>query len=511
MKLALINGKIFTMDRNDSRYEALAIDGENIIHIGLTQEIFNLNINFDKIIDLQGQTVLPGFIDSHTHLGQIALESLWLDLSETTTKSQILEKLKSRINKTSEDEWVVGVNYDDSDWGESDSLTKIDLDELTSSHPIFVRRVCGHYAVVNSRALEQIDESWDYVNRDTGILLEDAVLGFMKIVKPDQDLRIKGAYTMMKKAHSLGLTAAREIVNYQTVKVYHELDKGNDLRLRIFGYITAYDLKEYLQDYPMGKLIGRNFQVIGLKILLDGSLGARTAALKEPYNDDPNNRGKLLFSTQELKELISTAKELGLSLMVHAIGDRAIQQFIDIYRQIYAEQIPYNPKGHSLEHVEVLDDQLLAELKDTGLWISAQPNFAGRWSIPGGLNEQRLGATRLTRCNAYKSILEKKIPMVFGSDCMPLNPMFGITSALNHPVQEQRISAMDAIKAYTKDCYNLLNFEGKFGTLEVGKIADLVILNHDVSNCTYEILKDLEVVGTIFNGELVFNDGLKII
>ncbi len=511
MKMALINGKILTMNKNNTEYKALAIDGEHIIHIGTTQDILELNIEFEKTIDLQGCTVLPGFIDSHTHLGQIALESLWVDLSQTTNKNQILELLEERIKETDQGKWVVGVNYDDSTWDDNSPLIKTELDGLSQNHPIFLRRICGHYAVVNSIALERIDESWDYVNRNTGILVEDAVLGFMKIIKPGLGVRIKGTYTMMEKAHALGLTGAREILNYQTMAVYQELDNKNDLKLRIFGYITAYDLDEYLQDYPEGKYFGRNFQVIGLKILLDGSLGARTAALTEPYADDQNNTGKLLYTTRELKELFQRGKELDLSLMVHAIGDRAIQQFIDVYRQVYPEQIPNNPKGHSLEHVEVLNDQLLAELKDTGIWLSVQPNFAGRWSIPGGLNEQRLGKERLSWCNAYSSILEKQIPMVFGSDCMPLNPIFGITSALGHPVQEQRIPTTNAIKAYTKNCYDLLGLADNFGTLAPGKIADLIILNEDIIKSPSKISKNVKVMGTIFNGELVYNKGLKFV
>jgi predicted amidohydrolase YtcJ len=337
------------------------------------------------------------------------------------------------------------------------------------------------------------------------------VLGFLKIIKPDISFRIKGTYEVLKKAHSLGLTAAREIVNYQTVKVYHELDKKDELKLRIFGYITIYDLDEYLREFPKGKLYGNNFNVIGVKILLDGSLGARTAALKEPYSNEPKNLGKLLYSDEELKEIFNRVKELNMSLMAHTIGDRALQQFIDIYQTVFEDQIPNNPLGHSVEHVEVIDDKLLGELKRIGICVSAQPNFAGRWSVPGGLNETTLGELRLQKCNAYRSFIENKIQLVFGSDCMPLDPIFGINSAIFHPIQNQRIPPEVVIKAYTYGCYKLLNLESKFGTLEPGKLADLVILSRNPIVTPESEFVDIKVSGTIFSGEVVYSDGLKFL
>jgi predicted amidohydrolase YtcJ len=156
-----------------------------------------------------------------------------------------------------------------------------------------------------------------------------------------------------------------------------------------------------------------------------------------------------------------------------------------------------------------LDNDLLKELRELGLWASVQPNFAGRWSVPGGLNEQRLGKERLARCNAYKSILDNKIPFSFGSDSMPLGPLFGIKSAIFHPVEEQRMSQLDAIKAYTLNGYALLDQESKLGKIAPGKLADIVILNKDPFITGDSEFDDIKIVGTIFNGELVYSDGLE--
>jgi predicted amidohydrolase YtcJ len=191
--------------------------------------------------------------------------------------------------------------------------------------------------------------------------------------------------------------------------------------------------------------------------------------------------------------------------MVHAIGDRAVEQFVNLYPKVFSNHIPDNPKAHSIEHVEIIDDELLWDIKNLGIIISAQPNFAGRWSVPGGLNEKRLGDDRLRKCNPYKKFFDYEIPIVFGSDSMPLNPIFGIKSAIFHPVAEQRITPERAIRAYTQNCYKIFNFEPNLGSIEPGKIADLVILTSDPFVMGEQSFDRIQVAGTIINGELVYS------
>ncbi len=504
MTLALINGKIHTLDEKDTLAEAVVIDNSTIILVGSTKEIQSTNTKFDQVIDLKGYSVLPGFIDGHAHLGHLGLESLWVDLSKTESTEEIFQLLKERIDTTQKGEWVVGVMYDDAGWRTQECITKDNLDALSTNHPIFLRRVCGHYGVVNTLALEQIGDEWKYVDRNTGILLEDAVLGFMKIIKPELSMRIEGTKKVIPVVHSLGLTAIREIVNFQSIKTYEFLDKNHQLKIRIFGYIIYDDLDEYLLNYPNGLEQSNYFKIIGVKLFLDGSLGARTAALKEPYSDEPDNNGKLLHSNTELREIFARVKALNFPMMVHAIGDRAIQQFIDIYNDVFKDQVPDNTNGHTLEHVEVIDDELLSDLKRSGVYVSAQPNFAGRWSNPGGLNEKRLGKQRLARCNAYYSFIKENIPLIFGSDSMPFDPLFGIRSAIFHQIKEQRITPNEAIKAYTKNCYKLFNLESNFGSIEQEKFADLVILTSDPF--IEQDFDNIKVAGTIINGEFVYSN-----
>jgi predicted amidohydrolase YtcJ len=362
--------------------------------------------------------------------------------------------------------------------------------------------------VVNTPALQQISDEWQYVDRSTGVLLEDAVLGFMKIIKPELSMRTTGTKKMLLNVYSHGVTAVREIVNSQSIQSYQELDKSGELKLRVHGYMIYDDLDEYFEQYPTGFIGSNHFKIVGVKLFLDGSLGAHTAALKKPYSDDPENFGKLLYTDSELKTVFQRIKSFELSVMAHAIGDRAVQQFLDVYRQVFYEQIPDNPRNHSLEHVEVIDDDILYELKKYGIWLSLQPNFAGRWSVPGGLNEHRLGTERLVRCNAYRTILEQGLPVVFGSDSMPLDPLFGIRSAVQHPVRTERITVEQAVGGYVHSCWDLLKNSEHFGSITPDKIADLVILSGDIFDV--EKLNEVSVAGTIINGELVYSKGLNI-
>jgi predicted amidohydrolase YtcJ len=158
-----------------------------------------------------------------------------------------------------------------------------------------------------------------------------------------------------------------------------------------------------------------------------------------------------------------------------------------------------------------VDAELLSHLKNIGIWVSAQPNFAARWSVPGGLNEERLGPERLKLCNAYHSLIDQGIPLAFGSDCMPLDPIFGLRGAIYHSVFEQRIPPLEAVMAYTKNGNSMLGESARFGSIEPGKVADLVILSHDPMVTDESDFIKLNVSGTIFNGKLVYNTDLKIL
>jgi hypothetical protein len=216
-------------------------------------------------------------------------------------------------------------------------------------------------------------------------------------------------------------------------------------------------------------------RVLGIKLFLDGSLGARTAALRAPYADQPTTRGALLYPTPELRALVQEIDAAGLQLMVHAIGDAALDQALEVLAPLTAGG---NPHRHRLEHVEVTPPDLVEKLGRSGLQACLQPNFAARWSQPGGMNEQRLG-DRLAYCNAYRTLLEAGLPIAFGSDCMPLGPMVGLCGAIEHPLRTERIGAAAALERYTAAGAYLTHSETRHGCIAPGYVADFVLLSAD--------------------------------
>jgi hypothetical protein len=220
----------------------------------------------------------------------------------------------------------------------------------------------------------------------------------------------------------------------------------------------------------------RRLRFLGLKIWSDGSLGAHTAHLREVYADAPETRGKSLYETDVLRGVFRDAHEQGWQLMVHAIGDTALDEVIGELQPLCADG---NALHHRLEHIEVTPPDLVARLGSCGAWGCVQPNFARRWSQPDGMNEQRLGPERLKHCNVYRSLLDAGMRLAFGSDCMPLGPLYGIQAAVHHPLPEQRLTPEQALRFYCATPA-VMNFGPTgMGTLQPGQPADLVVLDGD--------------------------------
>jgi predicted amidohydrolase YtcJ len=232
-------------------------------------------------------------------------------------------------------------------------------------------------------------------------------------------------------------------------------------------------------------------------LFLDGSLGARTAWLRQPYADAPDTRGTPLFTPVALQAIAERAHARGLQLMVHAIGDAALDLALDALEPVAAGG---NPLRHRLEHVEVTPSDLVARLAQSAVWVCAQPNFAARWSQPGGMNAQRLGA-RLAHCNAYRSLHEAGVPIGFGSDTMPLGPALGLRGAVLNPVATERLAVDRALRAYTEMAAALVHGEHRHGRIAPGLAADFALLDQDPR--AIHDPGDLQIVATYLGGNRV--------
>ena len=483
------------------------LEGCLIIRNGVIEDIRTSNeCTFPnaKYVDVKGKTIIPAFIDAHAHLFSIAARYEWVDLSAIPTMEDLKKTLGKIANAIGPGKWILGYGWDESKWRDEKRYPTVkDLDEVAPSNPVLIRRIDGHLAVVNSMALELLNIpdnirgiDKDSEGRKTGILKEDALEYAMRKVKYKLESLSKGVLKVTKMAWEKGVSMSHETFSLEDLSLLsYILDRNEYLGIEFYVFVLEKYI-DYIIDRGLNKLDLGQVRIGGIKVFSDGSIGARTAALREPYRDDPSNRGMLLKDKDELTELFKKADKANLQLAIHAIGDRAIDTVLEALKEAKVRK----ELRHRIEHFELVQEEHIELVKKLGIVLSMQPNFVGQWQMPGGMYEKRLGKERWRKMNPFKKLLDAGILVAFGSDCMPFDPIFGLWSAVNHPIQEYRTSVEEAIKAYTLNAAYAAHEEKLRGDIKPGNIADLTILSHDLTRIND--LRDLRVIGTIIRGEI---------
>ena len=501
--LFLEHANVITLDPNTPRATAVLCRDGLIEAVGDVEDLEPMVREGDSRFDCGELTLVPGFIDSHCHFLSMGLSALRVDLIDMPERAAIIMALQKRAEDTREGEWVFGVDFDETRWDGDRTLPTRDLlDRLVSDrHPVVARRICGHIAVANTMALERIGDEWRDVDRETGLLLEDVVLRLSDIVGvTDEEVR-QAIALATRRAHEEGVTSIVDMADLRTLRAYRDLDDLGMLRVRVFCNIQAREVEDLTsEDIPPAD-VDRMLRLAGIKAFLDGSLGARTAALSDPYSDDPENLGMLLYDPPELEALVRGAEATGLQVFLHAIGDRAVGAALDALSTGAAHG---NPLRHRIEHVEYATSEQQDRMKDLRVVASMQPNFIVQWSGPGGMNEQRLGTERAHASEALRDIWSRGIPLAFGSDNMPFGPLYGLQGAVHHPVEDQQLPPIVALRAYTAGSAWAVHAEKWLGTIEPGKAADLALLDADPDEAGD--LTCVKAVATVLAGELVHVD-----
>lgn len=516
-ELVLVNGNIITMDLKKLKAQALAIKHGKLIAIGANKHILSYADKNTKKIDLKGKTVVPGFIDTHIHGTSFGRSLSQIDLHNVKSIKEIQQKVKQRAKKTCEEKWIIGRGWDQDKLAEHRYPLRWDLDQATSNHPVFLLRVCGHIGIANSKAIKLAritkktkTPKGGYIDRDpktgepNGILRENALNLIYKILPTPSDEEITNAcLSACQRMVQEGITTAHWIVNSASeMRILQSLKEHNILPLRIYVLMPV----EYLDNLiELGLSTGfgdDKIKIGSVKILADGSLGARTAALKQPYEDAPETKGMLLYSQKQLEKLVKKAHKENLQLAIHAIGDKTVEVMVKILERVL-QKAPKENHRHRLEHVSVLNPKLIKKMKEIGVIASVQPHFivSDFWIM------DRLGKDRARWTYAFKSLLKEGIMTMGGSDAPvePVSPILGIYAAVARKTfPQEQLDVDEALRLYTINAAYGSFEENVKGSIEKGKFADLVVLSEDPYKTAPEKIKNIKVEMTIVGGNIVY-------
>lgn len=503
--LLLYNGHFLDFRKPRRKIGALEIKDGRIVKIYKKKPQLTPAI---RKYDLKGKYVIPGFIDSHTHLISRGIELQRTDLEQCQSLHECLEKLN--VELTAKKRIIFASNWDENNWSSFKlaNLNRHTLDRISRQIPIIMRRICGHFAVLNTCALKSIPNKWYNVDRKNGYLYEDAALYLNDIFQPDRTTLERALKLGTAEALSKGITTVHEITNPKRFRMLQEIKNKQGLGLRFSIYLL---FKSYRDIFNAGFAsgLGDDFlRFCGVKVFLDGSIGAKTAALTKPYIGTRNS-GKLLMTIQKFIRLIHAAEESKIQLMIHSIGDKTTTMALKALGHALKRSGNIkvrNPLRHRLEHLEVLSPSLIKKIASLRLICSMQPNFTRKWQNPGNLYERYLGH-RYKTMNRFKDISKAGIRLAFGSDCMPLGPFYGLQGTICHPFACGRLKPETAYRSYTTEGAFATFDEKRKGSIAEGFFADLVIIDRDPMSQTNT--DDIRILMTMVHGEFLFKRKLS--
>ncbi len=479
---------------------------------------------------LDGRLVLPGFVDAHTHFLHVGVKTTRPDLRGSKSLQEALGRLARWLAAHPGSSPVIGEGWDESEWGDPRRPTRDDVDAVVAAaakeghgpldRPVVLRRICGHVAVAGSGALPLVRARWDddaAANPRSGLLLEAPSLYLNEVLPSTADQLDRAVAEACREAHRLGITAVGDYSQAPYRAALQRAAARGALTVRVASSIYVQQLEaEVAAGFrtgrpglappdvatPLGKghagaVPGRDggdrsaggssawLHDGGLKVFLDGSLGAHTAHLREPYldllpGDAAAGRGSRIWTDEELDRHLEAAHSAGVQVHAHAIGDGAIDQGLAAFHRLSA-RMDLEGKGwggnalrHRFEHFEIAHDDQVLQAAELQIVSSSQPNFVGEWSAKDGMYHSRLGE-RFSLNNRFRTLKEAGLPLAFGSDGMPFGPLVGLQSAVAHPESSQRLEPLEAAWHYTWMAAWSLHWED-LGRLAPGKPADLVVL-----------------------------------
>ena len=530
----LTNANVLTMDPSRPTASAIGVKGDRIVWVGEVDEVSTDLTGVHRTMDLGGATVVPGFNDAHHHLLLLGhwLTQINCSFPAVHSITEITAAVGERASTMPEGEWIQGRGYDDNKLAEHRHPTRWDLDAVAPNHPVLIRNASGHMCVVNSRALQLAGITRDTdvpfggaieLDRSTGEptgLLQEAAQSLIPVpFIPADRAALRRCLDMASQAYlSAGITSSQEAGIFSTPEftVFQEAWAEEALPLRTYLMIRAGFL-EALEKLGIYTGFGDDRLRIGsFKLLADGSLIGRTAAVSQPFLDDPapDNLGLAMMPQAELDDLIWRSHSAGWQVAIHAIGDRGIEMCLDGFERALT-RMPRSDHRHRLEHCGILRPDLIRRIKDLGVIPVGQPPFVYEYG-DGFL--RHLGRERSQLTYALKTVLDAGIPLAASSDSpvSSYQPLIGIKLAVTERTANgtefapsEAISVEQAIALYTSAGAYASFDEDRKGTVSPGKLADFAILRNDPRNVAPDEIDQIQILGTISGGRLVYEDALS--
>jgi predicted amidohydrolase YtcJ len=530
------NGRVYTGNDRAPQAEAVAVKGNKIVFVGGNSAANRLTGPATKVIDLKGGFLYPGFTDAHLHLSGVGAREMTLNLEGTNTLEDFLAKVKARVDQSRPGQWVTGRGWIETFWKPPVFPTRQDLDRIAPNNPVMLTRADGHASIANSAALRLANitratapPDGGAINKDgsgepTGMLIDRAQGLVGRLVPPASEEEKDQQYIKgVDRELALGWTQVQDAHGtWGEVDRLRRLYRDGKLKVRIYKTISGpgADATRLIDQGPVLGEFGGLLTVRTIKVVMDGALGSRGAALLAPYSDDPRNTGLITTDTVALKPMLVGALRNGIQVETHSIGDRGNRLMLDFYeramKEVPADQRKIAEPRWRDEHTQIVNEADIPRFKQLGIIASMQPSHAisDLYFAPA-----RLGLERLKGAYAWQSFIKQGTPVPGGSDA-PVErgePMIEFYAAVArkdlqgrsgegwHP--EEKMTRQQALKAFTIWPAFAAFEEDKRGTIEVGKLADFTILDQDIMRVPELDILKTKTVMTVVNGVIVFEVG----
>lgn len=548
-----VNGVIYTLDEQNSVVEAMAVRGAKIVGLG-SRPTLEEQFKPRSIVDLGGKPVLPGLIDAHAHVMSLGVARITVDLVGTGSEGEIAQRVRRRAENVEEGVWIRGRGWDQNDWPIKRFPAHEILDKAAPKNPVYLTRVDGHAAWVNQQALEIAGVTKETEDppggkilrhgkgNPSGVLIDRAMRLVLEILPALSDAEAAEALDLaVKECARYGLTTVHDMgVDEKDISLYKKFVDEGRMPIRIYAAIggAGETWTLYMNSGPLSGYGDNRLNVRSIKLYIDGALGSRGAALIEPYSDDPMNRGLTVSSEEELRKAVGQALENGFQVCTHAIGDRGNNIVLNVYEDALKAH-PVDDHRLRIEHAQVLASGDIPRFKQMGVVPSMQETHCTSdmyWA------EARLGPSRVRGAYAWRSLRETGIIIAGGSD-FPVehpNPLYGIYAGITRQDHEGRPANVADVRKYfqlsTEGVTDASAFEGGWysaqkltreeairsftswaawsgfeedlkGSLEEGKLADFVVLSHDIMKVPAQEILRTVVEMTVVGGKVVHRQG----